>query len=146
MVCAELFAELQLERSDERVVVRRIAEKWHDIFEKDPWGGKVGKLAEGGLEGYFKTGEFGGTGGSGGGESSLGGIVARCRVGRVGRWVGGGRSYVGSVVGGVAWGLLSGVGCVDVGRGGCARHGEEKKRRRRAAGGSGRRMRELCDA
>lgn len=145
MVCAELFAELQLECGDEGVVVRRIAEKRHDVFEEDPGGGKVGELAKGGFERYFKTGEFGGTGGSGGGESSLGGIVARCRVGRVGWWMGGGRSYVGSVVGGVARGLLSGVGCVDVGRGGCARHGEEKKRRR-AAGGSGRRMRELCDA
>jgi len=83
--------------------VRR--EQRHDILEENAPGRKVRKLAQTGAQAYFKTGEFGGTGGSGGGESSLcilaggedGGVGVRAclaarrvelRVRRAGRWVG----------------------------------------------------------
>ena len=49
----------------------RIGKDGKDVFEENSLGGEVGKLAEGAVEPYLKTGEFGGTGGRGGGESEV---------------------------------------------------------------------------
>lgn len=51
-----------------------IGEQRQDVFEEDAFGGEIGELTNGALEGYLKTGEFGGGGGRGGGESVLGGL------------------------------------------------------------------------
>ena len=51
-----------------------IREDREDVFEQDTWGWEVGELAQGLAQLYFKTGEFGGAGGRGGGLSGdLGG-------------------------------------------------------------------------
>jgi hypothetical protein len=46
-------------------------EDGQDVLEEDARRGEVGELAEGAVEAYLKTGEFGGGGGIGGGESSF---------------------------------------------------------------------------
>lgn len=51
-----------------------IGEERQDVFEEDAGRGEVGELTNGLLEAYLKTGEFGGGGGRGGGESFLGGF------------------------------------------------------------------------
>lgn len=64
--------ELQLEGAEEGCVDGRVDEPWHDIQEVDAGDGEVGKAAQGLLEAYLCTGEFGGGGGGGGGLSSRG--------------------------------------------------------------------------
>lgn len=99
--------ELQLEGAEEGVVDGRVEEPWHDIQEVDTGDGEVGEAAEGLLEAYLCTGEFGGGGGGGGGLSS--------------------RGIVGSVDGGGFWvggQVTSGF------RGGCHVEGREKGRER----------------
>lgn len=51
------------------------SEDRHDVLEQDARLGEVLELPQRRPQLYFKTGEFGGTGGSGGGLSSLGGIL-----------------------------------------------------------------------
>jgi hypothetical protein len=91
------LGNVQLEGAQQRLVQRRIGEDGQDVLEQDAGGGEVGELAQGSLELYFKTGEFGGGGGMGGGESSLGGIALERRVGGLGWRVGsrglGGRGH-----------------------------------------------------
>lgn len=72
----EGLLDVQLERVDQGLKQGGVCEDGQDVLEQDAGGGEVGELAQGGLELYFKIGEFGGGGGTGGGESSLGGIIA----------------------------------------------------------------------
>lgn len=51
-----------------------IGKEREDIFKQDALGWEVGELANGLLQSYLKTGEFGGGGGIGGGESERGGF------------------------------------------------------------------------
>ena len=74
----EGLLDVQLEGVDERLEQGGVGEDGQDVLEQDARLREVGELAQGGAEVYFKTGEFGGTGGIGGGESSLG---AMARVG-----------------------------------------------------------------
>lgn len=53
---------------------RRIGEDGQDILEQNSRRGEIRELAQGGAQSYLKTGEFGGAGGIGGGESDFGGI------------------------------------------------------------------------
>lgn len=69
---AKHIRNLQLQRADQAVVQRVRGEQRHDVFEENALGREVWELAQTGSQAYFKTGEFGGTGGSGGGESSFG--------------------------------------------------------------------------
>ena len=46
---------------------RRRSKQRKDVDEIDAGNGKVGELSKGGSEAYLCTGEFGGTGGRGGG-------------------------------------------------------------------------------
>lgn len=52
-----------------------IGEERHDVLEHDAFVREVGVLYERFRERHFKTGEFGGTGGIGGGDCSFGGIL-----------------------------------------------------------------------
>ena len=93
----------------------RVGEDGHDIFEEDARRGEVGVLPQRGSELHLETGEFGGGGGIGGGESSLGGIFGCVLksgggVGFGGRWVRGRRGFIGCLGGG------GGVFWVTVGR------------------------------
>lgn len=65
---------VEFQRANEGLVQSRIGEDRQDIFEQNSRGGEVRELAQGGAQSYLKTGEFGGAGGIGGGESDLGGI------------------------------------------------------------------------
>lgn len=67
-----------------------VCEDGENILEKDAGLRKVGELAQRVLELYLKTGEFGGGGGMGGGESSLGGmaVALESRIWLAGGWVG----------------------------------------------------------
>lgn len=67
--------DLQLQGAHQAGEVGVVRENGHDVLEQDAGRGEVGELAQGGAEVYFKTGEFGGTGGIGGGESSLGAMA-----------------------------------------------------------------------
>lgn len=58
---------LELEGADEGGVEGRVGEEGEDIDEVDAGDGEVGEVSQGRLELYLCTGEFGGTGGSGGG-------------------------------------------------------------------------------
>lgn len=103
----ESGGDLQLESADQVGESCVVGEDGHDVLEQDAGGGEVGELAQGGAQAHFKTGEFGGTGGIGGGESSLGAMVGGGGgVGLVGGRVGGG--------GGLVDGLGAGSGVVRV--------------------------------
>ena len=92
----EGLGDLQLQRAHQAGEVGVVGEDGHDVLEQDARRGEVRELAQGGAQVYFKTGEFGGTGGIGGGESSLGAMVGGGGgVGLGGRRVGGGRGSVG---------------------------------------------------
>lgn len=54
-----------------------VGEDGQDILEQDSRRGEIRELAQGGAQSYRKTGEFGGAGGIGGGESDFGGIWER---------------------------------------------------------------------
>lgn len=60
---------MQFETSNQGLVERDIGEDGKDVFEKDAGGWEIGELTQGTAQTYLKTGEFGGTGGMGGGES-----------------------------------------------------------------------------
>jgi hypothetical protein len=60
---------------DERLEQGGVGEDGQDVLEQDARLREVGELAQGALKLYLKTGEFGGGGGTGGGEPSLGGIA-----------------------------------------------------------------------
>lgn len=84
--------ELQLERAEESCVDGWVEKPWHNIQEVDAGDGEVGEAAQGLLEAYLCTGEFGGGGGGGGGLSSrgiLGGGGGGRGRGCRGVWVGG---------------------------------------------------------
>lgn len=92
--------DLELEGAHKVGEVGVVGENGHDILKEDAGRREVGELAQGGAQVYFKTGEFGGTGGIGGGESSLGGIAGSGgRVGLASGRVGGGGGSV-DVLGG----------------------------------------------
>jgi hypothetical protein len=71
----ESSRDLELQRAHKVGEVGVVGEDGHDVLEEDAGRGEIGELAQGGAEVYFKTGEFGGTGGIGGGESSLGAMA-----------------------------------------------------------------------
>lgn len=81
--------DVEFEGADESFVQVGVAEEGEDVFEEDARRGEVWKLAQGSVESYLKTGEFGGGGGSGGGLSGdFGGgiwmVSGRVGGGRVG--------------------------------------------------------------
>lgn len=149
MVWTKCVDELQFQGGDEILMEVMVAKEWHDVFEENAGAREIGILSQAIFQFYLKTGELGGTGGSGGGESSLGAIVTRLdalgggrvcggRVGSVGRRVGRGGSDVGSVVDGVIGSVLGGFGRVDDGlRGSTGGHGGGEKKRRRRRGEKG---------
>jgi hypothetical protein len=65
---------VKFQGADEGLVERRIGEDRQDILEQNARRREVRELAQGTTQSYLKTGEFGGAGGIGGGESDLGGI------------------------------------------------------------------------
>lgn len=65
--------QMQFKGPHEQLMEFRVGEERKDVDEVDARRGEVGELAQGGAQLYFKTGEFGGGGGMGGGESCLGG-------------------------------------------------------------------------
>lgn len=68
------FEDVQFKATEESFVQGRIGEDRKDILEENARRREVGELAQSGAESYFKTGEFGGAGGMGGGVSGdLGG-------------------------------------------------------------------------
>jgi hypothetical protein len=68
------FEDVQFEATEEGFVQGRIGEDRKNILEENARGREVRELAQSGAESYFKTGEFGGAGGMGGGVSGdLGG-------------------------------------------------------------------------
>jgi hypothetical protein len=71
----ESSCDLEFQRAHKVGEVGVVGEDGHDVLEEDAGRGEIGELAQGGAEVYFKTGEFGGTGGIGGGESSLGAMA-----------------------------------------------------------------------
>jgi len=77
----ELCADLKLESLDEVGVELRRGEDGHDILEKDALAGEVGVLSQSISQSYFKIGEFGGTGGRGGGLASFGAMGVQLGVG-----------------------------------------------------------------
>lgn len=78
-------------------------EDGHDVLEENALGGEVGVLSQSISQSYFKIGEFGGTGGRGGGLDSFGAMRVQLGVG-----CGGGRVGLGR-------GRMRGSGCaVDV--------------------------------
>jgi hypothetical protein len=84
----ELCANLELESLDEVCVELWRREDGHNVLEKNALGGEVGVLSQSISQSYFKIGEFGGTGGRGGGLDSFGAIGVqlgvRCAGGGVG--------------------------------------------------------------
>ena len=66
---------MYFQRSYQILVQVSIGEERKDVFEKDARGGEVGKLSKRAVQSHFETGEFGGAGGSGGGESVRGGGI-----------------------------------------------------------------------
>lgn len=70
--------ELELEGSQQGGVDLGVEEPGHNIEEVDAGDGEVGEAAEGVLEAYLCTGEFGGGGGGGGGLSSRGILGRGC--------------------------------------------------------------------
>lgn len=77
-IAAEVL-ELKLQGAEQGGVDLGVEEPGHDVQEVDARDGEVGKAAEGLLQAYLCTGEFGGGGGGGGGLSSRG-MVGRCVV------------------------------------------------------------------
>lgn len=73
LVLAVGLDDVQLQASGQSLVQGGVREDGHDILEQDARGGEVGELAQRIAQSYFKTGEFGGAGGMGGGLSDLGG-------------------------------------------------------------------------
>lgn len=100
----EGLLDVQLEGVDERLEQGGVGEDGQDVLEQDARLREVGELAQGALKLYLKTGEFGGGGGTGGGEASLGGIALESGV-----WLAGGR-VGGGVGGGVVGGRHGGGG------------------------------------
>lgn len=88
----ELCANLELEGLDEVCVELWRGEDGHNVLEENALGGEIGVLSQSISQSYFKIGEFGGTGGRGGGLASFGAmrvqLGVRCRGGgvRLGRW------------------------------------------------------------
>lgn len=66
--------DVKFQGADQGLVQRRIGEDRKDILEQDSGRGEIRELAQGRAKSYLKTGEFGGAGGIGGGESDFGGI------------------------------------------------------------------------
>lgn len=66
--------DVKFQGADQGLMQRRIGEDRKDILEQDSGRGEIRELAQGGAKSYLKTGEFGGAGGIGGGESDFGGI------------------------------------------------------------------------
>jgi hypothetical protein len=97
----ESSCDLELQSAHKVGEVGVVGEDGHDVLEQDARRREIGELAQGGAEVYFKTGEFGGTGGIGGGESSLG-AMARVggRIRLAGGRVRGSRGAVGVLGGG----------------------------------------------
>lgn len=62
---------MQLKASNQSFVEGRVCKDREDVFEEDSRRREVWELAEGRTESYFKTGEFGGAGGMGGGLSGV---------------------------------------------------------------------------
>lgn len=89
----ELCADLELKSLDEVGVELRRGEDGHNVLEKNALGGEVGVLSQSISQSYFKIGEFGGTGGRGGGLASFGAMRVQLgvRVGRGGVGLGRGR-------------------------------------------------------
>ena len=52
-----------------------ICEEGKDVFKKDSGSRKIGKLSKRFVQSHLKAGEFGGAGGSGGGDSVRGGGI-----------------------------------------------------------------------
>lgn len=75
LVLGAKVLQLQLERAEQGSVHERVQEPWHDVEEVDAGDWEVGEAAEGALEAYLCTGEFGGGGGHGGGLASRGIVV-----------------------------------------------------------------------
>jgi hypothetical protein len=71
----KLLLDGDLERADKTLVELRVCENGQDVLKQNAGLGEIGELAQRRLELYLKTGEFGGGGGMGGGESSLGGMA-----------------------------------------------------------------------
>jgi hypothetical protein len=65
---------VKFQGANKGLMERRVGEDREDILEQNSRGGEVRELAQGTAQSYLKTGEFGGAGGIGGGESDLGGI------------------------------------------------------------------------
>ena len=61
--------DVQFQGAQEGLVEGGIGEDGQDILEQDARRGEVRELAQRGAQSYFKTGEFGGAGGRGGGVS-----------------------------------------------------------------------------
>lgn len=66
--------DVKFQGADQGLMQRGIGEDRQDILEQDSRRGEIRELAQGGAQCYLKTGEFGGAGGIGGGESDFGGI------------------------------------------------------------------------
>lgn len=65
----------QLQRPKQSLVELGIRKDGQNVLEQNTGLREIGELAQGRLQLYLKTGEFGGGGGMGGGESSLVGIA-----------------------------------------------------------------------
>lgn len=63
---------LELEGAEKSLVGGGVLEDGQDVDEVDAGDGEVGEATQGGKQAYLCTGEFGGTGGGGGGLSSRG--------------------------------------------------------------------------
>lgn len=87
----ELCANLELEGLDEVCVELWRGEDGHNVLEENALGGEIGVLSQGISQSYFKIGEFGGTGGRGGGLASFGAMRVQLGVRCRGGWVGLGR-------------------------------------------------------
>lgn len=66
--------DVKFQGADQGLMQSRIGKDRQDILEQNSRGGEIRELAQGGAQSYLKTGEFGGAGGIGGGESDFGGI------------------------------------------------------------------------
>lgn len=73
---------LKLERAEKGLVGGGILEDGQDVDEVDAGDWEVGKATKGGKQVYLCTGEFGGTGGGGGGLSSRGILCASLAAGQ----------------------------------------------------------------
>lgn len=74
LLATVVLENVELKGADEGLVQGVVGEDGHDILEQNSRGGEVRELAQASAQLYLKTGEFGGAGGIGGGESDLGGI------------------------------------------------------------------------